>query len=236
VTQILGLRAFSSQLLCEQVVGRGLRRMSYDIDPSTGMLMPEYCDVFGIPFEVIPVQGAKPSAVPRPAPSTLVQALDERKQFALEFPRVEGYVRDVKSRIRCDVSAIPLLKIEPQIEPTRRRRANSNGLGRRQIEYEMRPRVRRNTAPRPLLTKSTACSGPRSRLAETSPRSSPAAEKSLVLIGKRPRLPPPRRAGYSADARNRRAVRRRAHHGCTWRSNRGNRASAIPRHHLSSAC
>lgn len=118
VTQILGLRAFSSQLLCEQVVGRGLRRMSYDVDPATGMLMPEYCDVFGIPFEVIPVQGAKPSAVPRPPPSTLVQALDERKQFAIEFPRVEGYVRDVKSRIRCDVGEIPALKIEPQIEPT----------------------------------------------------------------------------------------------------------------------
>jgi type III restriction enzyme len=118
VTQILGLRAFSSQLLCEQVVGRGLRRMSYDIDPATGMLVPEYCDVFGIPFEVIPVQGTKPAAAPRPPPSTLVQALEERKQFMIEFPRVEGYVRDVKARIRCNVAAIPALKIEPQIEPT----------------------------------------------------------------------------------------------------------------------
>jgi len=47
--------------------------MSYDIDPSTGMLMPEYCDVFGIPFEVIPVQGAKtvgPSRDPRPRHSS----------------------------------------------------------------------------------------------------------------------------------------------------------------------
>ena len=118
VTQILGLRAFSSQLLCEQVVGRGLRRMSYDIDPQTGMLMPEYCDVFGIPFEVIPVQGTKLTAVPRPPPSTLVQALDERKQYTIEFPRVEGYVRDVKARVHCDVSAVPPLHIEPQIEPT----------------------------------------------------------------------------------------------------------------------
>jgi len=118
VTQILGLRAFSSQLLCEQVVGRGLRRMSYDVDPATGMLAPEYCDVFGIPFEVIPVQGTKASSVARPQPTTLVQALDERKNFIIEFPRVEGFVRDVKSRVRCDVGAIPGLKIEPQIEPT----------------------------------------------------------------------------------------------------------------------
>lgn len=120
VTQILGLRAFSSQLLCEQVVGRGLRRMSYLADQATGMLTPEYCDVFGIPFEVIPVQGLGSGTGPGPsqAPSTLVQSLDERKQLAIEFPRVEGYVRDVKSRIRCDVTRMPPLKIEPQSEPT----------------------------------------------------------------------------------------------------------------------
>ncbi|MBA2255282.1 MAG: DEAD/DEAH box helicase family protein, partial [Chloroflexi bacterium] len=52
VTQILGLRAFSSQLLCEQVVGRGLRRASYD-----DMSVPEYVDVYGIPFQAFPVKG-----------------------------------------------------------------------------------------------------------------------------------------------------------------------------------
>lgn len=118
VTQILGLRAFSSQLLCEQVVGRGLRRMSYEIDPATGHLTPEYCDVFGIPFEVIPVQGVRPRAIPVPAPSTLVQALPIRKEKAIKFPRVEGYVMDVRQRIRCNVAALPELRVEPQIEPT----------------------------------------------------------------------------------------------------------------------
>ena len=75
---ILGLRAFSSQLLCEQVVGRGLRRMSYDVDPATGMLMPEYCDVFGIPFEVIPVRELElpPGVLPRQPPSTPSRPLD----------------------------------------------------------------------------------------------------------------------------------------------------------------
>ena len=57
VTHILGLRAFSSQLLCEQVVGRGLRRMNYTPDPETGLLTEEYVDVYGIPFSVIPFRG-----------------------------------------------------------------------------------------------------------------------------------------------------------------------------------
>ena len=54
VTHILGVRAFGTQLLCEQVVGRGLRRMNYTPDPETGKLPPEYVDVYGIPFSIIP--------------------------------------------------------------------------------------------------------------------------------------------------------------------------------------
>jgi type III restriction enzyme len=118
VTQILGLRAFSSQLLCEQVVGRALRRMSYDVDPATGLLEPEYADVFGVPFEVIPVKGVRPAEPTRLPPSTLVQALPSRKGHEITFPRVEGYVVDVRARIRCAVDKVPELKIEPQIEPT----------------------------------------------------------------------------------------------------------------------
>ena len=76
VTQIFGLRAFSSQLLCEQVVGRGLRRMNYTLD-EYGMLPAEYVDVYGIPFEVIPVK-KKDKDTPLPPPSTLVQALNDR--------------------------------------------------------------------------------------------------------------------------------------------------------------
>ncbi|HJT31819.1 MAG TPA: hypothetical protein VJ783_07175, partial [Pirellulales bacterium] len=57
VTHILGVRAFGSQLLCEQVVGRGLRRMDYTPDPATGLLTEEYVDVYGIPFSVIPFKG-----------------------------------------------------------------------------------------------------------------------------------------------------------------------------------
>lgn len=117
VTQILGLRAFGSQLLCEQVVGRGLRRMNYQADPQTGMLPPEYCDVFGIPFEVVPVQATQPGAQPE-TPSTLVQAVPDRKHLAIDFPRVEGFVRDVRRRVHCDVDQVQPLRIDLQVEPS----------------------------------------------------------------------------------------------------------------------
>ena len=57
VTHIMGLRAFTSQLLCEQVVGRGLRRTSYEVDPETGLFEPEFVNVFGVPFAFLPAPG-----------------------------------------------------------------------------------------------------------------------------------------------------------------------------------
>jgi type III restriction enzyme len=54
VTHIMGLRAFTSQLLCEQVVGRGLRRTAYEINPGTGLFDPEYVNIFGVPFTFLP--------------------------------------------------------------------------------------------------------------------------------------------------------------------------------------
>lgn len=52
VTHIMGLRAFTSQLLCEQVIGRGLRRVSYDLDEE-GFFKPEYVNVFGVPLSIL---------------------------------------------------------------------------------------------------------------------------------------------------------------------------------------
>jgi len=114
VTQILGLRAFDSQLLCEQVVGRGLRRTNYD-----DLSEPEYVDVYGIPFEVIPVQK---SSLTRPNPPqrlpTLVRALPDRKSLEIRFPRVEGYIYDIRRKVRADVKSIPVLAVSPSTEPT----------------------------------------------------------------------------------------------------------------------
>jgi type III restriction enzyme len=120
VTQILGLRAFTSQLLCEQVVGRGLRRMDYKPDPATGLLTEEYCDVYGVPFSVIPFRG-RPVGRPEPddAPPNLVKALPERAAMEIRFPIVEGYAFALRRNlIRCDVDKMERLRIEPSEEPT----------------------------------------------------------------------------------------------------------------------
>jgi type III restriction enzyme len=118
VTQILGLRAFTSQLLCEQVVGRGLRRMSYDLNPETGLLEPEYVDVYGVPFEVIPVKKKPTAKAEVQKASILVKALPERAHLEITFPRVEGYVFDVRQRIRLNLEGVPFLEVGPGQEPT----------------------------------------------------------------------------------------------------------------------
>ena len=85
-TQVMGVRAFGSQLLCEQVVGRGLRRMDYVPDPKTGLLTEEYVDVYGIPFSVIPFKGrAVKGPAPEDKPKNHVRALPERKAMEIRF-------------------------------------------------------------------------------------------------------------------------------------------------------
>ena len=88
VTHILGVRAFGTQLLCEQVVGRGFRRQSYDLNEE-GLFEVEYADVLGIPFDFT----AKPVVAPpkRPKPTVRVHAVKEREALEITFPRVEGY-------------------------------------------------------------------------------------------------------------------------------------------------
>jgi len=115
VTQIMGLRAFTSQLLCEQVVGRGLRRMSYDVG-ADGLMMPEYVDVYGIPFQVIPVQKA---TVGTPAPQPDLHTVREAGQKSrISWPRVAGYVFDVRHNLSVDKESWTPLTIEPVDEPS----------------------------------------------------------------------------------------------------------------------
>ena len=66
VTHIMGLRAFTSQLLCEQVVGRGLRRTSYEMNPTTGLFEPEYVNIFGVPFTFLPHESTEGGPPPPP--------------------------------------------------------------------------------------------------------------------------------------------------------------------------
>jgi len=89
VSHILGVRAFGTQLLCEQVVGRGLRRRSYATNED-GRFEPEYAEVYGVPFSFIPSAGSGPDPKP-PKPLTRVRALGDRGHLAITFPRVRGY-------------------------------------------------------------------------------------------------------------------------------------------------
>jgi len=88
VTHILGVRAFGTQLLCEQVVGRGLRRRSYEPDEN-GFFTPEYADVYGVPFAFMPTVGKDVDRKIKPIRS--VHALPERKKAEISFPRVAAY-------------------------------------------------------------------------------------------------------------------------------------------------
>ena len=89
VTHVLGVRAFGTQLLCEQVIGRALRRQSYDLNEE-GLFNVEYADVLGIPFDFT----AKPVVAPpqKPRETIHVKAIKpDRDSVEIEFPRVEGY-------------------------------------------------------------------------------------------------------------------------------------------------
>lgn len=118
VTHILGVRAFGSQLLCEQVVGRGLRRMSYTPDPDTGLLSAEYVDVYGIPFSLIPFKG-KPKENTGPDPVFHhIYAIPERAALEIRAPVVEGYTYGLRSSgIQCDVDVLENLIVDD--EPSR---------------------------------------------------------------------------------------------------------------------
>jgi type III restriction enzyme len=114
VTHVVGLRPFQSQLLCEQVVGRALRRASYDVTETDDgpRFAEEVAQVLGVPFEIIPFKASGASA---PAPSTRrhVRALPERAEFAIRFPRVEGYTQAVRNRVAVNWETIPELVVDP---------------------------------------------------------------------------------------------------------------------------
>jgi type III restriction enzyme len=91
VTHILGVRPFRSQLLCEQVVGRGLRRRNYAVNQETGRFDPEYAEVYGVPFAFIPDDN-RSIAKPAPTrPAVEVYAVPDRFDLAIKFPKLEGY-------------------------------------------------------------------------------------------------------------------------------------------------
>src|SRR5207248_2988734 len=95
VTHILGMRAFGTQLLCEQVVGRGIRCIGYAVNDD-GKFDAEYAEVNVVPFSFIPCSGSTREPRPGPLP-TRVRALEDRIACEITFPRLVGYRYDVPS-------------------------------------------------------------------------------------------------------------------------------------------
>jgi type III restriction enzyme len=116
VTHILGLRAFTSQLLCEQVVGRGLRRISYDVNPD-GLYEPEYVTVFGVPFTFLPVE--QPAGKPKvEKPKTKIEPVLERKDREIKWPHVIRIDYKLNYYLDLDWSKLRKLVLSPEDAPT----------------------------------------------------------------------------------------------------------------------
>ena len=118
VTHVLGIRAFGTQLLCEQVVGRALRRQSYDLNedgPHKGLFSVEYADVLGIPFDFT----AKPVvAPPQPPRETIhVKAVrPDRDSLEIRFPRVAGYRIELpEERLTAEFTDDSVLELTPDL-------------------------------------------------------------------------------------------------------------------------
>jgi type III restriction enzyme len=112
VTHIMGLRAFSSQLLCEQVVGRGLRRTSYEVGPD-GLFEPEYVNIFGVPFTFLPHEGGEGGPPPPPKPKTQIEPVKEKEQFAISWPNVIRIDHVYKSFIEIDFDKLKPIELDP---------------------------------------------------------------------------------------------------------------------------
>ena len=133
VTHVLGIRAFGTQLLCEQVIGRALRRQSYDLNedgPDKGLFNVEYADVFGIPFDFT----AKPVIAPPQPPRETVQVKairPDRDALEIRFPRVEGYrVELPEERLTATFNDDSTLELSPDlVGPSNTRNSGIIGEG-----------------------------------------------------------------------------------------------------------
>lgn len=113
VTHIMGLRAFSSQLLCEQVVGRGLRRTSYDVGKD-GLFEPEYVNIFGVPFTFLPHEGGTDGPPPPPPPpKTRIEPVKEKAGFAISFPNILRIDHTYKPNLTLGLAKVKTLELDP---------------------------------------------------------------------------------------------------------------------------
>jgi type III restriction enzyme len=112
VTHIMGLRAFTSQLLCEQVVGRGLRRTSYEINADTGLFDAEYVNIFGVPFTFLPYESHDEHIPQPPAPKFRIEPDEKKKQFEISWPNVIRVDYEYKPVLSLDIDKVKTLVLD----------------------------------------------------------------------------------------------------------------------------
>src|SRR5271157_3754022 len=118
VSHIMGLRAFPSQLLCEQVVGRGLRRTFYEADEKTGLFQAEYVNIFGVPFTFLPHEGGGDEPPPPPpAPKTRIEAWPERKASEIAWPNVLRIDHEYRPTLTLDLAQAKPLVLDAYESP-----------------------------------------------------------------------------------------------------------------------
>lgn len=116
VTHIMGLRAFTSQLLCEQVIGRGLRRVSHDLDEH-GRLRPEYVNVFGVPLSIFQDVGGEGEPPPPPKPSIRVEVEPGRNHLEIRWPNIDRVQTVFKPVLCMDWERVKPLTLDPAQTP-----------------------------------------------------------------------------------------------------------------------
>ena len=111
VTHIMGLRAFTSQLLCEQVVGRGLRRTSYDVGED-GLFEPEYVNIFGVPFTFLPHEDTGEVIPKTPTPKTQIEPDPKKKRFEISWPNTIRIDHIYSPTLTINSTEVPVLEID----------------------------------------------------------------------------------------------------------------------------
>ncbi|MCE7915491.1 MAG: type III restriction endonuclease subunit R [Nitrosomonas sp. PRO4] len=117
VTHIMGLRAFTSQLLCEQVIGRGLRRVAHDMDEQ-GLLLPEYVNIFGVPLSIFQEisEGGEIDIRP-PKPSVRVEVEPDRNHLEIRWPNIQRIDAVLKPELVLDWQNVEPLTLDPMQTP-----------------------------------------------------------------------------------------------------------------------
>jgi type III restriction enzyme len=118
VTHIMGLRAFSSQLLCEQVVGRGLRRVSYEFDKEKNLFEPEYVNIFGVPFTFLPHEAQDGPPPPPPPPKTKIEAVLEKSDYEISWPNIIRIDHIYRPELKLDFAKVKPLELDALKTPT----------------------------------------------------------------------------------------------------------------------